>query len=112
MLYINGEPFSGTIEEAKLFELVTESDEVYEVPDELAEAINAIRSTSISFDCMAHITEELMLALTGVRDDIINCCPDRRVVHLYMHAKKRRVRRKNLHRAIKILEEIRDEQIP
>ena len=31
----------------------------------------------------------------------------RRVVHLALHAKKTRTRKKNFHRAIKILEEIR-----
>lgn len=109
MLYINGEPFSGTIVEAKLFELVTESDEVVEIPDGLAEAIRALSTVPISSECMARICEEAMLTITGVRDAIIECCSNRRVVHLCMHAKKRKVRRKNLHRAIKILEETEDD---
>ena len=105
MLYINGEPCSGAIGEAKLFGLITESDEVYEIPDELAEACAALTNTAISFECMARITEETTMKIFGLWDAIVDCCPDRRVVHLMRYAKKAKVRRKNLHRAIKILEE-------
>lgn len=48
------------------------------------------------------------MTLTGLRDVVIKCCPNKRVVHLALHAKKPRTRKKNFHRAIKILEEIND----
>ena len=45
-----------------------------------------------------------LMYLTGVSQLAIDMCPNRKVVHLAKHAKKRRARKKNLNRAIYILE--------
>ena len=45
-----------------------------------------------------------LMCLTGVSQLAIDMCPNRKVVHLAKHAKKRRARKKNLNRAIYILE--------
>ena len=45
-----------------------------------------------------------LMHLTGVSQLAIDMCPNRKVVHLAKHAKKRRARKKNLNRAIYILE--------
>lgn len=45
-----------------------------------------------------------LMYLTGVSQLVIDMCPNRKVVHLAKHAKKRRARKKNLNRAIYILE--------
>ena len=50
--------------------------------------------------------EEALLYISGARDVVIKCCPNRKVVYLATHSKKRRTRKKNIHRAIKILEEL------
>ena len=39
-------------------------------------------------------------------DVVVKCCPNRKVAYLAIHSKKRRTRKKNVHRAIKILEEL------
>ena len=45
-----------------------------------------------------------LMHLTGVSQLIIDMCPNRKIVHLAKHAKKKRARKKNLNRAIYILE--------
>lgn len=45
-----------------------------------------------------------LMYLTGVSQLAIDMCPNRKVAHLAKHAKKRRARKKNLNRAIYILE--------
>ena len=59
-----------------------------------------------SFEATCRIFEEALLYISGARDVVIKCCPNRKVVHLAIHSKKRRTRKKNIHRAIKILEEL------
>lgn len=57
-------------------------------------------------EVFAKFREELLLRMMGVFDTIIDCCPNKRVVYLAKYAKKKRTRKKNWHRAIKILEDI------
>ena len=45
-----------------------------------------------------------LMYITGVSQLAIDMCPNRKVVHLAKHANKRRARKKNLNRAIYILE--------
>ena len=59
-----------------------------------------------SFEATCRMFEEALLYISGVRDVVIKCCPNRKVVYLATHSKKRRTRKKNIHRAIKILEEL------
>ena len=59
-----------------------------------------------SFEATCRIFEEALLYISGARDVVIKCCPNRKVVYLATHSKKRRTRKKNIHRAIKILEEL------
>ena len=58
----------------------------------------------LSFEGTCRLSKEATMALFGIRDAIINCCPDKRVVHLALRAKKARTRKKNFNRAIRILE--------
>ena len=64
---------------------------------------NAIEA---SFEATCRISEEALLYISGARDIVIKCCPNRKVAYLATHSKKRRTRKKNMHRAIKILEEL------
>ena len=59
-----------------------------------------------SFEATCRIFEEALLYISGARDVVIKCCPNRKVAYLATHSKKRRTRKKNIHRAIKILEEL------
>ena len=51
-------------------------------------------------------TKEAILAITEMRKIIIECCTNKRVVYLALHAKKKRIKQKNFHRAINILEKL------
>ena len=59
-----------------------------------------------SFEATCRMFEEALLYISGARDVVIKCCPNRKVAYLATHSKKRRTRKKNTHRAIKILEEL------
>ena len=59
-----------------------------------------------SFEATCRIFEEALLYISGARDVVIKCCSNRKVAYLATHSKKRRTRKKNIHRAIKILEEL------
>ena len=62
-----------------------------------------------SFEVACRMSEEALLYISGARDVVIKCCPNRKVAYLATHSKKRRTRKKNIHRAIKILEELADD---
>ena len=57
------------------------------------------------FEATCRILEEALLYISGARD-VVKCCPNQKVAYLATHSKKRRTRKKNIHRAIKILEEL------
>ena len=61
-------------------------------------------SLSNSFECIAKASKEFILATTGLRNSILECCPNKRVVRLALNGRTRRIRKKNFNRAIKILE--------
>ena len=78
-----------------------------ECEDEFNYISTDINSTiEASFKVACRMLEEALLYISGARDVVIKCCPNRKVVYLATHSKKRRTRKKNIHRAIKILEEL------
>ena len=88
---------------------VHESEVTYaeDIPEVIS--INSLQSLEASFELVTRVSEEIILAITGVTDVIIKCCPNRKVVHLVLYSRKKRTRKKNFHRAIKILEELANE---
>lgn len=75
--------------------------------DEFNYISNAINNTiEASFEVACRMLKEALFYISGARDVVIKCCPNRKVVYLATHSKKRRTRKKNFHRAIKILEEL------
>lgn len=61
-----------------------------------------------SFECVCKLSEEAAMAIFGVRNAVLKCCPNKRVAYLASNAKKARTRKKNLRRAIKLLEKMED----
>ena len=81
-----------------------------ECEDEINYISNDINNTiEASFEVACRMFEEALLYISGARDVVIKCCPNRTVAYLATHSKKRRTRKKNMHRAIKILEELADD---
>ena len=74
--------------------------------DEFDYISNDINNTiEASFEATCNMLKEALLYISGARD-VVKCCPNRKVAYLATHSKKRRTRKKNIHRAIKILEEL------
>ena len=84
----------------------------YEPTDDHYDYIDA---TSVSYipycggyqatiNAMCALSKEILMYILGIRDPIVKNCPNKRVVHLALHAKKKRTRKKNIHRAVYILE--------
>ena len=66
--------------------------------------VNALSDLEASFECVARINEEAIMTLLGLRVAVLSACPNKRVVYLAGHARKKRTRKKNFHRAVRILE--------
>lgn len=66
--------------------------------------IKTMNSAAAEIHCTARLSKDAMMAILGLKNTIINLCPNKRVVHLATHSKKERIRKKNFNRAIKILE--------
>lgn len=73
-------------------------------------AVISINRLEASIELFCRLSNDLIMTITGMRDAILKCCPNRRVVHLSIHGKKKRTRNKNLKRAIKILERIAEKE--
>lgn len=56
-----------------------------------------------AFEFNTKITKEAILSITGMRKIIIECCPNKRVAYLALHSRKKRIKKKNFHRATKII---------
>lgn len=55
-------------------------------------------------DCSIECEDEFNYISIDI--NVVKCCPNRKVAYLATHSKKNRTRKKNFHRAIKILEEL------
>ena len=67
----------------------------------------SLSDLSASFEFVARLSKEAIMALYGIREAVLRCCPNKRVVHLAFHAKKPHTRKKNFNRAIRILEKMK-----
>lgn len=76
------------------------SSDIYDIP----EYVPFINQPDFTFEFVTKVQKDLCLKLFGVYDAIINLCPNKKVVHLALNGRTHKIRKKNLHRAIKILE--------
>ena len=81
-------------------------DEFNYISNDINNTIDINNIIEASFEATCRMLKEALLYISGARDIVIKCCPNRKVVYLATHSKKRRTRKKNIHRAIKILEEL------
>ena len=66
--------------------------------------IPEITNLTSTFETTLRLFKENILKILGVYNAITNLCPDRRVAHLALNGRTPKIRKKNLNRAIKILE--------
>ena len=81
-------------------------DEFNYISTDINSAIDINNTIEASFEVACRMLKEALFYISGARDVVVKCCPNRKVVYLATHSKKRRTRKKNIHRAIKILEEL------
>ena len=81
-------------------------DEFNYISTDINSAIDINNTIEASFEVACRMLKEALFYISGARDVVIKCCPNRKVVYLATHSKKRRTRKKNIHRAVKILEEL------
>ena len=61
-------------------------------------------SGEASFTTKCVFNKWALYKLFGMYDMVINCCPNRRVVHLVKYGKNDRVKHKNFKRAVRIID--------
>ena len=79
--------------------------ETEEWADDASDFVVPVTGMEATFEALCTISKDLMIALLGVRDSVLHLCPNKKVVHLARHGRNKKIRKKNFHRAIRILEE-------
>ena len=65
--------------------------------------IKKIDEKNLSFECEIKFDKWKFFQSTGITDWMYLCCPNRRVAHLMMFGKNKKIRHKNFNRAAKII---------
>lgn len=99
-LYIlNGDEAPKKLGEAKEIE-------VAEWADDASDFVVPVTGMEATYEACCKISKDIVLALLGIRDSILDLCPNKKVVHLARHGRNKKIRKKNFHRATRILEEL------
>lgn len=88
--------FLGKISDAEIETMSTFADDLTYIP--------YFGNHETTFEGTCKVYKQALMYLMGVSQSVIDMCPNRKVAYLAKHAKKRRARKKNLNRAIYILE--------
>lgn len=103
-LYIlNGDKAPKKLGEVKDVETV---DSPIELADDVSGFVVPVTGMEATYEACCKIAKDIVLALLGIRDSVLDLCPNKKVVHLARHGKNKKIRKKNFHRAIRILEEL------
>lgn len=65
---------------------------------------NLSQTLECSFELVSKAASRAVIALLGLQDAIMMCCPNKRIVHLAKHGRSYRVRKKNKSRILKTIE--------
>ena len=74
--------------------------------DDVSEFVVPVTGMEATYEACCAISKDIVLALLGIRDSVLDLCPNKKVVHLARHGRNKKIRKKNFHRAIRILEEL------
>ena len=78
--------------------------EVEERADDISDFVVPVTGMEATFEALCTISKDVTLTLLGVRDSVLGLCPNKKVVHLAVNGRNKKIRKKNFHRAIRILE--------
>ena len=81
-------------------------DPPIEWTDNASDFVIPVTGMEATYEACCKIAKDIVLALLGIRDSVLDLCPNKKVVHLARHGKNKKIRKKNFHRAIRILEEL------
>ena len=79
--------------------------EMEEWADDISDFVVPVTGMEATFEALRTISKDLVLAFLGIRDSVLYLCPNKKVVHLAVNGRNKKIRKKNFHRAIRILEE-------
>lgn len=74
--------------------------------DDASEFVVPVTGMEATYEACCKIAKDIVLALLGIRGSVLDLCPNKKVVHLARHGRNKKIRKKNFHRAIRILEEL------
>lgn len=74
--------------------------------DDASDFVVPVTGMEATYEAWCKVSKDFVLALFGIRDSVLNLCPNKKVVHLARHGRNKKIRKKNFHRAIRILEEL------
>lgn len=80
--------------------------EVEERADDTSDFVIPVTGMEATYEAWCKVSKDFVLALLGIRDSVLDLCPNKKVVHLARHGRNKKIRKKNFHRAIRILEEM------
>ena len=80
--------------------------EVEERADDISDFVVPVTGMEATYEACRKISKDIVLALLGIRDSVLDLCPNKKVVHLARHGKNKKIRKKNFSRAVRILEEL------
>lgn len=80
--------------------------EVEEWTDDVSDFVVPVTGMEATYEACCKISKDIVLALLGIRDSVLDLCPNKKVVHLARHGRNKKICKKNFHRAIRILEEL------
>lgn len=79
--------------------------EAEELADDASDFVIPVTGMEATYEAWCKISKDSVLALLGIRDSVLDLCPNKKVVRLARHGRNKKIRKKNFHRAIRILEE-------
>ena len=80
--------------------------EVEDWADDVSDFVVPVTGMEATYEAWCKISKDFVLALLGIRDSVLDLCPNKKVVHLARHGRNKKICKKNFHRAIRILEEL------
>ena len=80
--------------------------EVEEWADDVSDFLVPVTGMEATYEAWRKISKDFILALLGIRDSVLDLCPNKKVVRLARHGRNKKICKKNFHRAIRILEEL------
>lgn len=72
--------------------------------DDASDFAIPVTGMEATYEACCAISKDIVLALLGIRDSVLDLCPNKKVVHLARHGRNKKIRKKNFSRAIRILE--------